>query len=259
MKTILAAPDLMMNSYKTLCTEFYDIDKPNAPEEALNFYLHYADKADGPILELMSGSGRFLIPFLERQYDIDGLDASPYMLHACRERCRNKGLTPVLYEQFLDQLELPRQYSLVMIPAGSFCLITDDLQSRESLRRIYALMLPGAKIVLEIERLISKPTDLGLWGGRWVERSDGAKILNSWLSHYDDAKLSSHSIHRYELIKDGRLLETEYEDFDLRFYDPEEFRSLLEGAGFKEIKIFKAHQFRAPDETDESIIFECSK
>jgi hypothetical protein len=248
-----------MNSYKTLCTEFYDIDKPNAPEEALNFYLNYAEKANGPIIELMSGSGRFLIPLLERQYDIDGLDASPYMLHACQESCRKKGLTPVLYEQFMDRLELPRQYSLVMILAGSFCLITDDLQVRESLQRIYALMLPGAKFVLEIERLISKPTDLGLWGGRWVERSDGAKILISWLSQYDEAGRISHSIHRYELIKDGQLLKTEYEDFDLRFYDPEEFRSLLEGAGFKEIRIFKAHQFRAPDETDESIIFECSK
>ena len=248
-----------MNSYKTLCTEFYDIDKPNTQEEALNFYLNYAEKANGPIIELMSGSGRFLIPLLERQYDIDGLDASPYMLHACQESCRNKGLTPVLYEQFLDRLELPRQYSLVMIPAGSFCLITDDLQIKESLRRIYALMLPGAKFVLEIELLTSKPTDLGLWGGRWVERSDGAKILISWLSHYDEAERISRNIHRYELIKDGQLLKTEYEDFDLRFYDPEEFRSLLEGAGFKEIKIFKAHQFRAPDETDESIIFECSK
>jgi hypothetical protein len=248
-----------MNSYKTLCTEFYDIDKPNAPEEALNFYLHYAEQANGPILEPMSGSGRFLIPLLERQYDIDGLDASPYMLGACQERCRNKGLTPVLYEQFLDQLELSRQYSLVMIPAGSFCLITEDLQIKESLQRIYALMLPCAKFVLEIERLISKPTDLGLWGGRWVERSDGAKILISWLSHYDEAERVSHSIHRHELIKDGQLLKTEYEDFDLRLYDPEEFRTLLEAAGFKEIKILKAHQFQAPDETDESIIFECSK
>jgi len=248
-----------MNSYKTLCTEFYDIDKPNAPEEALNFYLHYAEMADGPIIELMSGSGRFLIPLLERQYDIDGLDASPYMLHACRESCRNKGLTPTLYEQFLDRLELPRKYGLVMIPAGSFCLITDDIQIKESLRRIYALMLPGAKFVLEIELLTSKPTDLGLWGGRWIERSDGAKILISWLNHYDEAERISHSIHRYELIKDGQLLKTEYEDFDLRFYDPEEFRSLLESAGFNEIRTFKAHQFQAPDETDERIIFECSK
>jgi hypothetical protein len=61
-----------MNSYQKLCTEFYDIDKPSAPSDALNFFLHYAEKANGPILEPMSGSGRFLIPLLERQFDIDG-------------------------------------------------------------------------------------------------------------------------------------------------------------------------------------------
>src|SRR5262245_17979504 len=207
-----------MNCYKALCAEFYDIDKPSPPEEALNVYLQYAEKANGPILEPMSGSGRFLIPLLERQYDIDGLDASQEMLRACQERCRSKGLAPVLYKQFLDQLELPRRYGLVIIPASSFCLIIGEAPIRESLNRIYALMLPGAKFVLEIERVAPKLTDTGLWGGRWVERSDGAKILISWLSHYNETERISHSIHRYELIKDGQLLKMEYEDFSLRYY-----------------------------------------
>jgi hypothetical protein len=248
-----------MNSYRKLCAEFYEIDKPHAPDGALNFFLHYAEKANGPILEPMSGTGRFLIPLLERRFDIDGSDASPQMLLACRERCRSKGLTPVLYEQFLDRIELPRQYSLVIIPAGSFCLITGETQIKTSLNRIYALMLPGAKLVLEIELMASRPKDTGRWGGRWVERSDGAKILLSWLSRYDEAERVAHSIHRYELIKDGQLLEMEYEDFNLRFYHPEEFQELLETAGFNEIRRFKAYRFCAPDETDESLIFECSK
>src|SRR5262245_52521306 len=194
-----------MNNYKSLCTEFYDIDKPDPPDDAFSFYLHYAEKAKGPILELMSGSGRFLIPLLERQFDIDGLDASQQMLRACHERCRSKGLTPVLYEQFLDQIEVSRQYNLVIIPASSFCLITGDKQIKESLNRIYALMLSGARFVVEIERLAPNPTDTGIWGGRWVERPDGAKILISWLNHYDETERISRSIHRYELIKDGQL------------------------------------------------------
>jgi hypothetical protein len=51
----------------------------------------------------------------------------------------------------------------------------------------------------------------------------------------------------------------EYEDFDLRYYDIEEFRVLLETTGFKEIKTFKAYEFQARDEKDERIVFECSK
>ena len=248
-----------MNSYKRLCTEFYDIDKPNAPEDALDFYLRYAQQANGPILEPMCGSGRFLIPLLKRGFDIDGTDASPYMLQACRDHCQRLGLTPTLHEQFLHELELPRQYGLVMIPAGSFCLITEPTQVRESLKRIHARMLPGAKFVLEIERFKLQASNAWPWGGRWVERADGAKIIISWLGHYNAEERISRNIHRYELIRDGELLETEFEEFNLRFYDPAEFHELLDGSGFKAIKTQKAYAFSAPEETDESLVFECSK
>lgn len=247
-----------MNSYKKLCTEFYDIDKPRAPKDALDFYLHYAEKASGPILEPMCGSGRFLFPLLKQGFDIDGSDASPYMLQACCDRCKSRGFTPILYEQFLEQIELPRQYGLVIIPSGSFCLVTNQLQIRESLRRIYALMLPGAKFVLEIEQH-KGPSISWPWGGRWVERPDGAKILISWLGHYNADQRIAQAFNRYELIKDGQLLETEFEDFDLRRYDLAEFRELLEVTGFKEIKTFKVYALSEPDETDDSVVFECSK
>lgn len=37
--------------YKALCTEFYELDKPNASEDALQCYLLYAEEAQGKILE----------------------------------------------------------------------------------------------------------------------------------------------------------------------------------------------------------------
>jgi Methyltransferase domain len=170
--------DSRMNSYKKLCTEFYDLDKPAAPEDAFNFFLGYAEKITGPILEPMCGSGRFLIPLLERGFDIDGADASHYMLQACREHCSRKGLNPVLHEQFLEDIEMPRRYGLVIIPAGSFCLITERIAVEEGLKRIYDLMLPDSTFVLEIVRLPSSlpPAGTGSWSGRWVERPDGAKL-----------------------------------------------------------------------------------
>jgi SAM-dependent methyltransferase len=248
-----------VNSYKKLCTEFYEIDKPAPPEDAFNFFLHYAQRANGPILEPMCGSGRFLIPLLERGFDIDGADASPSMLQACRERCSRKGLKPVLQEQFLERIEMARRYGLVIIPAGSFCLITEQAAIEEGLRRIYELMLPRSMFVLEIVRVPSPPPPAGpgVWSGRWVERSDGAKIIISWLSEYNEGERISRSIHRYDLCQGSELVETEFEDLNIRVYDQTEFHELLAAAGFRDIKIFKAYQFRAPDDNDESLIFEC--
>jgi hypothetical protein len=248
-----------MNSYKKLCTEFYDIDKPNAPTKAFEFYLRYAQQAKGSILEPMCGSGRFLLPLVEQGFSIDGVDASDDMLKACRENGQSRGLTPNLFKQFLYQLELPIRYDLVIIPQGSFCLITDQLEIQESLRRLHAHMVTGATFVLEIERLMPQAPQDEPWSGRWVNRSDGAKIVISQLSHYNPTERISHSLHRYELIKDGQLLETEWEEFDIRFYETGEFSTLLESAGFTAVKTLKVYGNTAPDDTDDGIVFECVK
>lgn len=128
---------MRMNAYQKLGTEVYDITKPQAPSEALEFYRRHLESVNGPVLEAMSGSGRFLIPLLERGIDIDGADASPHMLQACRQHCQRKGLRPVLYQQLLPELALPRQYRFIFIPAGSFGLIVDRQAATDSLKRLY--------------------------------------------------------------------------------------------------------------------------
>lgn len=248
-----------MNSYRNLCTEFYEIDKPTPPQDELDFYLNYARQANGPILEAMCGTGRFLVPLAEKGFDIDGMDASQQMLERCRSKCRDRGLSIYIYQQFLHQLELPRRYELVLITAGSFSLITDLAEVRQSLKRIHAVMKPGAKFVFETNHHKPAGSSSWGWGGRWVQRSDGAKIISSWLGQYDADQSISHDIHRYELIKDGQLLATELEDLDRRYYDPSELQGLLGEAGFDQFKTFKVHGIAAPTDSDKEIILECTK
>lgn len=49
----------------SLYAENYDLEHPVTPQDALDFYFQYAKKANGPILEPMCGTGRFLIPMME--------------------------------------------------------------------------------------------------------------------------------------------------------------------------------------------------
>src|SRR5207248_8049053 len=73
--------------YKRLLTEAYDLDKPEAPEQELARWMQFAREAYGPVLEVMCGSGRFLVPLARAGIDIDGVDASDDMLAACSQRC----------------------------------------------------------------------------------------------------------------------------------------------------------------------------
>ena len=73
------------NYYGSLCTEMYEILHAKAPQDELDFYLSYAEKGK-KILEPLCGSGRFLVPFLERGFDICGMDLSAEMLEKLKQK-----------------------------------------------------------------------------------------------------------------------------------------------------------------------------
>jgi len=249
-----------MSQYGKLATEFYDLDKPDAPPDALDFYAAFAHEAQGPVHEPMCGSGRFLLPLLAQQLDISGSDRSALMLDACRARAARLGLAPRLTREPLAELSCSPAPALIFIPSGSFGLLLDDEGVMAALRRVQQLLAPGGTFLVEAERLLpSAPESSGVWGGRWVERADGARLVLSWLTQYSGSANITTSIHRYELVKDGQLLATEYDDFRVRSYDAAEFRSLLERAGFERIEALKPYERTPADESDEAIVFCCRK
>jgi SAM-dependent methyltransferase len=249
-----------MSSYGLLSSEFYDLDKPEAPPDAFDFYAEAARRCRGPIHEPMCGTGRFLLPLLAGGLDISGSDTSPAMLTQCRERARALGLKAALSEQALQTLECPSPPELIFIPSGSFGLLLDDGLVRQALRRVHASLAPGGTFLVEAELLQPTPPEMsGTWGGRWVERADGAKLILSWLTQYSGAANITSSVHRYELVKDGRQLACEYEDFRVRSYSLAEFRALLVEAGFVDVAALKPYEGDPADEADEAAIFSCRK
>ena len=250
---------LIMDTYGKLCTEFYDLSKPEAPVDALEFYLHHMDGTGGAVLEPMCGSGRFLIPFLERGIDIDGVDASPSMLQACHTHCEKKELHPKLYHQFLQDLELPRQYGYIFIPAGSFGLLTRPEDAREGLRRLYRHLLPGGKLMLEIETTFTQLEAPGEWHEWRHTRPDGAELVFSALPTYTRKTQIQHGIHRYQLFMNGQLIESDVEHFLLRLYEPDKLRGLLEDTGFTDIRATKEYTDTLIEGNEPVVVFCCYK
>lgn len=248
-----------MEIYQNLCAGYYDLDKPLVPEKALQFYLDYVEKAEGPILEPMCGTGRFLIPILERGFKIEGLDASMHMLTTCIKKCAEKGLKPTLYPQFLNEMSLNKRYGLIFIPSGSFGIITNKAQVLTCLKNLYDHLLPNGKLVFEIETIHAVPKELGNWHGKIHQKEDGTKILLSTLPNYNSAQQILQVVCRYELIQNTQIVRTEIEDFSTRLYHHEEMDDWLTDVGFRDIMHFKVYGRAAPDDTDESVIYECKK
>ncbi len=247
--------------YRGLCTEFYELDKPNAPEDALQCYLYYAEEAQGKILEPMCGTGRFLIPLLERGYSVTGFDYSPYMLNVCRKKCKDRGLASTLLEATFETFSLFEMYDLIFIPSGSFGHLITPEQVAQALTFVADRLNPGGKFVFEVETLKSIREPQGVWRGRWVNKPDGSKIVMSVLSRFDTISRIEMGLFRYELWEGNGISRTEVEDYHVRHYEPSEIERFLSQYGLKVVGKWQAepHSQKEANDSDEVILYECVK
>lgn len=139
----------MKPSYQNLCTEFYDLTKPEAGPEEICFYEKLLKTTKGPILEGMCGSGRILIPLLKKGFVLEGIDNSQSMLQSCQKRCSAQGLSVQLHNQSLQKLNLPRKYDLIFIAIGSFQLIHETQEALHVLENLRSALLAGGRLVIE--------------------------------------------------------------------------------------------------------------
>lgn len=248
-----------LTTYLSLCTEYYDLDKPEAPHDALEFYLEYAKEARGRILEPMCGTGRFFIPILELELPIEGFDASTYMLDRFRKKCSTKNLNPDVWHGLIEEMNQLNKYDLVFIPSGSFGLIIDSEQVKNCILKIHHALQSGGTFVFEAETLKAIPEQLGIWKGSIRRFADGKKILLSTLDLPLEDNIGT-TLCRYDLIDGNNIIKTEIENFQVRLHDPIQLCSILKEAGFKDIKMIKPFdRNKKSDSNDELVIYECRK
>jgi len=254
-----AQPHKMKEKVRNLSTTFYNLQYPDPPREALEFYTAYARRAEGPILEPMCGSGRFILPMKVIGFDIHGVDFSSDMLESCWHRARKKGVYPELFEQDVTQLNLKAYYGMVFIPSGSFGLITKRPLVLKSLMKIREHMKPGGKLVLEIETPFAFPQAFrpGLVGRH--EMPDGAVLSMSQnqvtFDNRAEDKMAS-CVRQYRLTRGQEVVAESEHKFKVRFYHPDIFKRFLEAAGFVAIRIYRPYVRKAPLERDPMILFE---
>ncbi len=247
-----------LDTYLDLCTEVYDLSKPNPPEDEYNFYRSYVVNANGPILEPMCGTGRFLLPLLEEGFDMQGFDASDHMLGALQTKAKLKGLTPNIWKGFVEDLKNLKGYKLIFIPTGSFCLITDLNVAKAALKNFYDHLDAGGILLFEIETLKDLPP-LGAWRGSVWYRPDGKKIILSSLASLDEENVCR-SICKYELVDNNKIVQTEIEEYKIRFYNFDVLSNMLRDVGFRNIRIIKTFDANAKSgDNNETTVCECKK
>ena len=225
----------MFIEYGKLSTKLYEMTKPVgfSIDGDIEYYYDKLKNCSGTILEAGVGTGRMMIPFLQKGLDIEGVDLSKEMLEQCEINMAKADVTGILYQEDLTRLNLNKQYEAIMMPTGSFCLLPREI-IQDVLASFFKHLKKSGQLLIDIE--------LPMWF-----KSDEVSVANYSLSEdqgilftstakemdWQEQKVSY--IHRYELVEKGIVKETELSHFTLYWYGIKEFEEMLLKTGFSEI------------------------
>ncbi|WP_369326770.1 class I SAM-dependent methyltransferase [Alcaligenes nematophilus] len=251
---------MMNNRYGKLASLVYHLDKPVGRSFGdVEYYLERLQGTSGPILEPAVGTGRILIPLLQAGLDVNGFDLSQEMLDYCQRELELRSLKTTLQLAGFTDFIADRPLEAIVVPAGSFQLLDSFEQGIAALSRFHASLKPGGRLLLDLDpvaAIVSVQSGMRTWSAP----PHGLITLNATALEKDYCAQVTREMHRYELWEHGVLLETQLEQFSLRWWGVQELRMALEQLGFGEIVISGGYQYgKTPQDTDGIISFEAHK
>ena len=226
--------------YVGLVAETYDLWFGDPPYQDQGFYQRRIAAGGEPALEIGCGTGRLLLPYLSEGLDIEGLDASEEMLAICRRKAAGMALDPELHLQRMEALDLSRRFRTIYVPYGSFQVLLHRAPILATLERFRTHLAEGGQLILALFVPPPDIDDVPRWRIRRVATrpEDGATVLVHEASAYDRTEQIQSDWYRYEVVLDGRAVQSELRSMRQRWYTKHEIALLLERAGFATIETF---------------------
>ena len=205
-----------MSSYDAIA-ELYDPWSASVVEDVA-FYLEEARRSGGPVVELGVGTGRIAVPLGADGIRVIGVDSSRAMLEVCARRAALAGVTLDLRVGDLREPPVTERVPLVICPFRSLLHMHTDEDRLGVLGAAYDLLLTGGRFVFDV--FTPDADDIAQTQGRWLEREPGIFEHAVW----------DESARMLTLTVRGDERET---TMALAWLSPEEWRGLLERAGFE--------------------------
>lgn len=237
--------------YRGLIAQSWDLLRGDTSTWADRYFFWGVIVESGtPALDVGCGTGRLLLDYLSDGLDVEGVDVSPEMLNLLLEKAREQGMLPQVYLQAMESLDLPRKYRTIIVPSGSFQLVIDPAQAKGVMERFFAHLEPGGTLAISFMLAYEgEAQESGTRTGEWkiccedIRAADGTTIRRWTRSTIDFDEQLEHTEDRYEILKDGEVIEVE--NFSrspaTRWYLQEESAELFYDIGFEEVQLF--HEF----------------
>jgi len=239
-------------------TDWQYYDDFYADVDDAGFYTGLAGRAGGPVLEVMCGTGRVLVPLARAGFEVAGIDSNGKMLEVARRKLAKE--SPDVQERAtivradVRDFDLGRKFGLAILAFSS----VNHLLSPEDQDRAMACLkrhlsenglLAVASFIPHPEKLHSEKLD------REVELANGDLLIRySTLTVAPDTGLMRVN-YRWELERDDKIVRESTSAFDLRLLKPNQLKALLEGAGFQLVERYGGYRGEPLDPKGDIVVF----
>ena len=224
--------------------QLYDQAVADWPGE-IDFYrsmLAEVKQRGGSVLEVGCGTGRVLMNLAQAGVSMVGMDFSPAMLDAARQK--SQGLSNVRWVQGdMQAFELGEKFDLIIIPGHSFQFMLTPQEQLACLTCIRRHLTPSGKLILHVSHddhswlgdLIEGPGTAFKLKGEYRQNS-GKGSVRAWVawSYQDDTQTAS-AVDAWEFVGEDGVVTELKESLPklLHCIFPFEMRHLLARAGFE--------------------------
>src|SRR4051812_24743944 len=172
----------------------YDLDLSEDPGD-LDLLLALAARAEGPVLELASGSGRLTVPLARAGHDVTGVDLDDAMLARARVAVDAAGATVARRVRLVRddartvRLDDAGAYGLAVIPLNSIFLMGTRADQAAAFATLAAHLDPGGLALGDA--WLPDAADLARYDGRVVlewtreEAETGGTVTKSGSGIYE--------------------------------------------------------------------------
>lgn len=208
--------------------ETYDWTEQSTDD--IQFFLDFAKKVQGSILEIGAGTGRISIPLAAQGKTITAIDISESMLSHAKEKCDTNNISFVVAD-FLS-FSLDKDFELIIAPARVFEHAITDAERKAAFSNCFKHLQQGGYLVLYVWGPPSDTNPEPPEKGKLIDSSDNHGQLRFY---WREKRVFEKQLrtHHYRIEEtDGQKRTWRHEPIELRWYTPEDLDDTANFVGF---------------------------
>jgi len=256
----------MYNIFKNTAW-LYDIDDRDNLRDDIPFYIEYAKKTGGKVLELGCGTGRVSIALAREGIKVTGIDLSEQMLEIFNKKI---SMEPELKAKInlvhgnMANFNLNDKFSLIIAPFRAFQALTDDTDIINSLNCIYEHLDINGIFIINVFKPYKNLDESWCYAEkiqweRFDEKTGNYVVKKHWGDKIDVKNQIIYPHLAYEVTDPSGKKSLYIEDLRLKYYYEYQLEDILVKSGFNIIERFGWYDKKSIEEANREIIFVCNK